>query len=183
MRCQRGRQGRLARRFSTQYGDAQQGQAHFKTIVSGAAGADFFQARQPAAAIKTKMPYSTAVSGKPLWMYKATYRMSTTIQTIQFSSFLRDNRNCPTRLPAVRKPSAWGTSVSVVVSSQAISMKPITQPAAQASQPRPFRRVTGRVLPPLAGCSHWYQPQNETLMNSSCKAMSPYRRDSKNTKP
>src|SRR5450830_464344 len=183
MRCQRGRQGRLARRFSTQYGDAQQGQAHFKTIVSGAAGADFFQARQPAAAIKTKMPYSTAVSGKPLWMYKATYRMSTTIQTIQFSSFLRDNRNCPTRLPAVRKPSALGTSVSVEVSSQAIRAKPMAQAIMLASQPRPVKTVTGSTGAPLSGCSHWYQPQNETLINTSCKTMSPYRRESKKTKP
>src|SRR5450830_229087 len=183
MRRQRGRQSRLARRFSAQYRHAQQWQLHFRTIASGAAGAEFFQARQPAAAIKTKIPYSTAVSGKPLWMYRATYRISTTIQTIQFSSFLRDNRNCPTRLPAVRKPSALGTSVSVEVSSQAISAKPMAQATILASQPRPVSTVTGRTGAPLSGCSHWYQPQNETLINTSCKTMSPYRRDSKKTKP
>lgn len=182
------RQRRLARRRAADDGDARQaaaGQRHFSTIAALAALAssspaiDLRHASRPMIAITTNIAYSTAVSIRPLCTYSATYSTSTMIHVCQFSSFLRDNSTWPTRLPAVRKPSANGTSVSVFdFRNHASPANSTSQATAATALPRHASAVTGRRSWLSSPRSHWYQPHTETAMNTSCRPMSPYSFDS-----
>src|SRR5450830_1449012 len=129
-----------------------------------------------------KTAYNSAVNCKFLYKYKPTYNTSTIIHIVQFSSFFLDNKNCPTRLPAVKKPSAYGTSVSVYLFRKTTSA---ANNAPQSTIKKIFWRndndVTCNRSSSLLPRRHCHHPHIETRINMPCNPISPYSFASKNT--
>ncbi len=122
------------------------------------------QVRRPAMASSTNTPYSTAVSIRPLYTYRPTYRMSTTIQTMPVLELLARQEQLSQQAAGGQEAIGVrhvGVGEMVEERSRAARSRRPTRRAPSARAPG-LRRVTTSGASPAPPCSHWYQPQIDT---------------------